>query len=236
MKLSLFALVIFSSASFAQSVLQCGTQATGQFSNATQIDRYLVGANAGDVMAVRATSSSMELYDPSGRLVASARGLNPAITSKSEVTGNYLLLMSQQPGYGADYRVVFQRLNRPCGATIFGCGDQMSGTLSGTIAMVPYSVSANAGDVMAIRATSSNVELFDPSGRPVTSAYGLNPSITSTAEMTGTYLLLISQQPGYGVDYRLGFQRLNRPCGATVFGCGEQKSGTLSGTMAMVPY
>ena len=72
-RILLMALALFCPAAVAQTTLQCGTPVSGQFTSAGQIDRYTIAVNAGDVMAIRATNGYMELYDPVGRVVSTAR-------------------------------------------------------------------------------------------------------------------------------------------------------------------
>ncbi len=233
-KLALLALALFCPVASAQSPLQCGTPVSGQFTSPGQIDRYSIAVNSGDVMSIRATNGNLEVYDPTGKPVATGSFGQPLSVSATS-SGTYLLLVSQISGFGPAYAVAFQRLNRPCGTSVLSCGEQKSGTLASTIAMDSYVLSVNAGDIMSVRATNGNLEVYDPAGKSVvTGSFGQPLNVTATA--TGPYLLLVNQISGFGPAYAVAFQRLNRPCGTSVLSCGEQRSGTLANTIAMVSY
>ena len=142
------------------SPLDCGQQVTGSISTGPELDWYSLQFSAGDVIRIRMTGPNwpgLELLAPNGTTVASDN--NPQAVQLDvtlSTSGVYTLMAHDNTRNPGDYTLVWQRLNRPCGASPLDCGQQVTGSISTGPELDWYSLQFSAGDVIRIRMTGPN--------------------------------------------------------------------------------
>jgi hypothetical protein len=90
--------------------------------------------------------------------------------------GSYTLSVSDSSARGGQtgtYSLSLLRLNRPCNATVMGCGALAPGSFSRPLASSVYTYTAAAGESFTVRmldysgALQPVLEVYDPQGNPV---------------------------------------------------------------------
>ncbi len=239
----------------------CGQSVAGAISVVGEQDLYTFTADAGDIItfgAVEGSSNviqpSVEVYDPAGVLVAyvyNTSSHSAKVDHTFTESGTYVAVVSNyKSNYDwdelGDYGFTWQKLNAPCNATAATCGQRVDGSISIVGETDFYTLTATAGDVMVIRATSVSpwtdmnpyLDLYDSAGTLVASGsngyWGGYAEIERTFTEGGTYLLSVRDYGGGGDnngvvgDYKLMQEKLNGPCNAAPIACGQTVFDSIS--------
>jgi ribosomal protein S28E/S33 len=192
----LFILIAFTSIK-AQDTLQIqyGNSITANIAQTGEIDAYTFTGEAGDVVIVRmrfsagANGSRIELYDPSGKLVGSdAVAYNNFAridTVKLEESGIYTILAMEIDGdQTGEYGISLQRSFEPLNSQPISYNESLNASIDQLAEMDAYTFTGEAGDVVIVRmrfsagANGSRIELYDPSGKLLSSKSASNSSVT----------------------------------------------------------
>jgi YD repeat-containing protein len=157
-----------------------------------------------------------------------------------------VLDLSNQTG---NYGISVSTLNRPCGNKSLTCGSATQGKLASPLAIDSYKVSVSSGATISIRTASTDtasslvpvVEVYDPTGSPVTSAQSLSTATFKTTAQ-GDYTVLVEsanllQTGGYGI----AFARLDVPCNTggsplQALSCASVVDGSINGALQTNSY
>jgi YD repeat-containing protein len=206
-----------------------GATVNGVVSSTLPFQAYRIAATTGDVLSLRASSSTanfasqMELYDPDGVRLDSG---GFSLSRKAAASGNYTVILgAATPRTGGGYSFTWQRLNQPAGATPLVCGGSTTGALSSSNQFRYYTLAADAGDTLRLLFTrisdnfSPQMEVFDPSGTRVASG----SDVTQKAAAGGSYLVVVSPSTSLTENgaYNVAFQRPNNPCSPVSLTCGQ---------------
>jgi hypothetical protein len=234
----------------SQTTLACGVPVTSSIILVDEIDSYLLlGVGPGDRITLRmketatfALSEVLELHDGSGTRIgmSSLASDGATLTMTLTTVGPYTLLArdasNRQTGA---YRLLLQRLNNPCSATVLSCGQTVATNLATVGQIDSYQLSvAGQGDRITLRmketgtiALSEVLELHDGSGALIgTSSFASDgATLTATLATAGPYTLLARDSSNSQAGgYRLLLQRLNNPCNATTLSCGQTAATNLA--------
>jgi hypothetical protein len=246
-------LVSLSSPAWAQSLV-FGQVETGTISSAGQKNSYTFSANAGDVVdfTMVATSGNLspeiQLYNPSGTLIASAAAefCNVTAIELNTVTlatsGTYTVVAGDCSGSNTgNYDLYGQRTNNPSGAASLPFGETQAGTISLAAQSNTYTFSANANDVVDFTMTTTSgslspkIRLYSPAGALVASANAEFCNVTDiemntvTLPSTGIYTVLVGDCADTNAgNYEFYGQRTNNPSGAENLPFDQTQSGTIS--------
>jgi YD repeat-containing protein len=185
------------------------------------------------VAAVQTSSGVATKLD----LPAPADGLiNIVVFDLSNQTGNYGISVST--------------LNHPCSSKSLTCGSASQGNLAGPLAIDSYKASVSSGATISIRTASTDaasslvpvVEVYDPTGSPVTSIQSLSTATFKTTAQ-GDYTVLVEGGPNYTQTggYAIAFARLDVPCNAggstlQALSCASVVDGSLYGALQTNSY
>ncbi len=253
---SLFLLILFfHSAGFAQTPVSCGQIVTGSISTAGEKDDYTLTANAGDVVSLRAYRTSggmdpcLELFDSTGALVKSQcvdcywGGFDLNMQQTLAAGGQYTIRVSECGNdETGDYKITWDRLKNTCNASSeLTCGQTVTGSLSAAGERDYYTLNANVGDVVSLRAYRTSggmdpcLELFDSTGALVKSQCvdcywgGFDLNMQQTLAAGGQYTVRVSEcgndETG---DYKITWDRLKNTCNASAITCGQNIVASLS--------
>ena len=248
----LFGLFILLTSSLLGTPISYGDDVFENISNSAEVDTYTFTAQAGDVIIIRMTSTNifvspqLELYDPMGNLVSSDISSNEArIDATLSSNGTYTILASDQFGDDTgDYFLSLQRTFLPPNATMIAYNSSHQFATTVPTHMEAYTFTAQAGDVIIIRMTSTNIfvspqlELYDPMGNLVSSDVSSNEArIDATLSSNGTYTILASDQFGDDTgDYFLSLQRTFYPPNFVVMECNSTLEPLTTIPTEMLPY
>jgi len=209
------------------TALNYGQTVAGSIDSFAKIITYSFSANSNDTITVRSAtvttasgtfSPYLELYDPSGTLVAYS--VTNSLISKATLTGNYCLLVtdSYRDGSGT-YSLSIQRVNNPVGATALIFGQTTIGNIDSFSKIIPYTFAANANDKILIPYIKINqasgtfdpyLELYDSSGALVTTR--ANGRLEFIAPANGNFCLYVTDNYRNGTGtFELSIQRANNP-------------------------
>lgn len=211
------------------TVLSCSDVASG--SVGTGIDPppwryYTFSASANDSVTIRITKTSgnlttqLELYGPTGSSIASGTSqIDRTLTAAGTHT---ILVRDYNQSYSGTYVLTWLRVKNPCNAPTISCGQVLKGTLSIVGKIDAYTLSATAGDTIALTLTRTSggldpsLELYNSSGTRIayqSTSSGNQVTLTQTLSTGGTYTVLPSD---YGNDetgsFTLKFQKNNNSC------------------------
>jgi YD repeat-containing protein len=192
---------------------------------------YLNSA-ASQLAAVEAGSAAAAKMD----LPAPADGIvNLVVFDLSNQTGNY--------------GISVVTLNRPCSNKSLSCGSATQGSLANPLTFDSYSAPLSAGATISIRTAVAGaasslvpvVEVYDPTGSPVSSAQSVSTATFHTS-LPGYYTVLVEsstylQTGGYAV----AFARLDVPCSPggvapQALSCASVVAGSISGVLQTNSY
>lgn len=201
--------------------VNCGEVVSGAIGAACKLNAYQLTVAANDSVTIRATVvpagslvAYLELYDPAGTLLA---GGNNVVNRSFTSAGTYTVVVrDSQHYYTGSYAVVWQRFNNPC-VTPIACGQTLPGSLKVLGEIKFYTITATAGDNIALTMSGLNpsLELYNASGTKIASQYTTGNTLTFTQILSagGTYLVFVSD---YGNDntggYTLKFQKNSNSC------------------------
>jgi YD repeat-containing protein len=242
-----FVLLLLPSPGFSQTI-SCGQTITDSISTVGEKDEYTFTATAGDKVTLRLVVTSggmnpyLELYDPANTKIASNYSysgnytyIDKALTSG----GTYrIVVYDHYNDETGTYNLTWQRLNAPCSATALSCGQPATGSLSAAGEQDFYTFTASAGDKVTLRTVVTSggmnpyLELYDSTGARIAYNYtssGNSTAIDATLTTGGTYTVVASDYNNDETgDYRLFFQRVNNPCGATALSMGQILFGSIT--------
>ena len=199
-----------------------GPVASGQAvagSIARQLDAYSFSARAGGTIeASVGTPTTMELemdlYDPTGTRLGTAKGTGTiTLTAPSTTTNTYYIVLESANGHTGDYE--FSEASVPgtqSKNTIDGAGgpvasgQQVDGNIAGQLDAYSFSATAG-GTIEASVETPTTMEmemdLFDPSGLRLSTEKGTGTiSLTALSATTNTYYIVIESANEVGGSYR----------------------------------
>ncbi|MGA2722750.1 MAG: RHS repeat domain-containing protein [Bryobacteraceae bacterium] len=241
--------------------LTCGSASQGSLANPLTFDSYSAPLSAGATISIRtaiagAASSLVpvvEVYDPTGSPVPSAQSVGTA-TFKTSLSGNYTVLVESSTYLQTGgYAVAYARLDAPCytggpSPQALSCASVVTGSITGTLQTISYSVAAQANDAFLLRleqtspgsAFSPRVDIYGPQGNPIPSTSTSSLArLNFTVPADGSYTLSVSDGSvggGHTGTYSLSLVRLNRPCNAATLGCGALATGNISSPLAFSVY
>ncbi len=222
-----------------------------------EIDSYSFWGTQGDKILIRmrdaetGVDACMELFDPSGALVASDCGDGGTVRIEDfelAATGNYLLkVWDHNDNDTGAYGLALQVLNNPAYTEVINCGDDLLKDLTQTVEIDAYSFTATAGDNVAIRMRStsnyfeSKLILYDPSGNIVDQAVGSSggPTRLSTENLPvdGVYTILAMDNNGNDTgSYGLSFQITSLSSCAEPIACSADLSRSIDKYVEMDAY
>ena len=213
-----------------------GQTITGTVDLAAEYEAHSFSADGGDVILARMSSGQccngreIRLHGPSGALMISNVGYTRVeITQTISSPGNYTLLTGFEGGSGGsltgEYELHLQRLNGPGNAVPIAHGQTIPGVIDYAAEFDAYSFSANAGDEISARMSSSQccnrreIRLYGSEGELLASELDYaSVEMTHSFSTTGNYSLLVSFNGGSGGsltgNYDLSLTCLVLPCGA----------------------
>jgi hypothetical protein len=241
---------------------------TGTISTETQSNTYTFTAKANDVLnfTLDTTSGSLvpaiQLYNPNGTLLTSNNAGSPFGCSGTNVemntvtlpsSGTYTVLINDcNTTNSGSYAIFTQRTNNPTGPVNLPFGQAVTGLVGSVTQSVPYTFSANAGDVFDFTLMTTNGSLI-----PAIQLYNINGSLLSsnnsgspfgcsggglelntvTIPATGTYTVLIDDCNTTNTgNYALYVQRTNNPTGAAAVLWGQVQTGTVGAVAQSTTY
>lgn len=215
MFLGMMALSICSVAAYACQFDLCSSASYGDLKEnvitlTREIHQYSFSAQEGDRVIIRLNRTSgtlephLELYDPSGALVAQA-GIGTSWAQLVDIympfTGsyNFRCMDGSGPGRG-DYAVSLQATNRPGNATTISFDDVIRDSIEMYSEMHAYRFLADAGESVMIQAIAIDggldprIELFDPLGVRLGSAQDASEAVLIRNSLSGSgyHTILIS--------------------------------------------
>jgi YD repeat-containing protein len=208
---------------------------------------------------------AMFAYGPNGSILLQSDGKTPAAESISPyqftnmifpvpTAGIVTIVVLDTANLTGNYALSVTRLNAPCtNAQNLACGTLAQGTIVSPLGLNAYGISTAVGDVINLRVASVGTDgtfvpraaVYDPTGnlvtgiQSVTTAGHAASSGTFTAQLSGTYLVFVSDvATGLNTgSYVLGFSRLNRPCGTpTALSCSSLVTGSIASLLASNLY
>ena len=201
--------------------------------------------SSGTLIYNRATSQLAAVQTGSG--VATKLDL-PALPADGNGLVNIVVfdLASQTGNYG----ISVSTLNRPCNNKSLTCGSASQGKLASPLAIDSYKASVSSGATISIRTASTDtasslvpvVEVYDPTGSPVTSVQSLSTATFKTTAQ-GDYTVLVEGGPNYTQTggYGIAFARLDVPCSAggsplQALSCASVVDGSINGALQTNSY
>jgi len=188
---------------------------------------FSVSALAGDqLFLTMGTSGSLgpqlQLYDPSGDLVASDYELYPGLaqfSAKVSITGAYSILADDATDDGSgNYTLYLNRLNNPADAIPINFGETHHGIISRNANL--FSFDAVAGDKLSLTMSTSgrlgpDLRLQNPLGDQIAHDFEFYAGLaqfTVSAPLTGTYSIRADDAgDDDSGEYILSLNRLNNP-------------------------
>ncbi|MGC9950993.1 MAG: choice-of-anchor D domain-containing protein [Bryobacteraceae bacterium] len=252
-----------SSSAWAAS-LPFGQAETGTIGSAGESASYTFSANASDVVDFTMVSTSgnlspqIQLYNPTGQLIASASNRYPdgacaggstveLNTVTLAVAGTYTAIVSDCSATNTgNYTLYAQRTNNPSGAVTLPFGQTQTGTIGSAAQSNTYTFAANANDVLDFTMVTTNgnlspkIRLYNPTGSLLSSASNNYPDgacaggttvemNTVTLPATGAYTVLIGDCSDTNTGaYDIYVQRTNNPSGAVTLPFDETRTGTIA--------
>jgi YD repeat-containing protein len=220
--------------------LTCGTVAAGGIGATEEYDAFTIEALGGQTVSIRLTSTNsalfnprFDLYDPAGRLIGISSGLFTGVLSNA---GAHTLLVSYDSGTSltGNYWLAFERITALCNPVVLSCGTLTNGSLDDIGEIDVFSFQASGGEMIALNLTSPTgtfsptMDLFDPTGRTLTSGFGVS-EYGDVLTNAGVYTVLVRY--GFGSRtgaYTLYLQNLTSPCATSgTITCGGLVSGLL---------
>ena len=236
----------------AATNLPLGVVGTGSISSAGGINVYMFNGNLNDVVdftiVASGISPKLQLYSPSGALIASASNAFCSGNSLEMNTiilptnGSFLLDVSDCSGANTGgYSLYAQRTNRPVGAQNLPFAQVRSGTLTSATQSNTYTFSADTNDVFDFTMVTSSgsispkLRVYEPNGALLSAASNSFCS-GSTLELNtvkvpaaGTYTVLFADCSDANTgNYLIYMQRTNNPAGAQNLPLAEVTTGALS--------
>jgi YD repeat-containing protein len=220
--------------------LSCSAPQPGNLARSLASGVFTYSAAAGESFSVRMLPSSgvtpaVEVYDSQGNAAGQANnGIFTGVDVVKPAGGQYTIVAldnSKNPQTGS-FAVDLLRTKNACGQAL-GQGQTASGVVSAASPFQAYTVTANAGDTLALRSASSTagfsaqMEIYDPDGNRLDSGvFGLSRK----AAASGTYTVILgaSAQRTAG-GYAFAWQLLNNPAAVSPLACGGTTSGSLAG-------
>jgi YD repeat-containing protein len=243
------AVLLFPFVARAQTPIDCGQTLSASISAAGERNSYTFTASANDgiIILTRKTSGTLapylELYGPSGTLVASAANQIDRILT---APGTYRIDVRDQNNTNTgDYLLYWQRMNNPSGATPINCGEAVTGSIGTSVDPPPwkvYTFTASAGDAVTIRSLKTSgtsfvsyMELYGPNGTYIDGFY--NYPLNRVLTATGTHSILIRDYyKANAGDFFLTYQVMSNPCNAIAINSGQAVSGSISSPRDMNVY
>ncbi len=238
----------------ASSADTCGQPVTGSIGTTTDTPPWRTHTMTIPVsekvrIYLDGTSGSLgEIYNSSGASVGNVGGSGTGSrTADFNLTaGTYTMLVRDyyNGNTSGTYTLAWESLLTPCSGlpTALACGQTLSGTIGATDEMDQYTISATAGDKIAIRARKTGgtssfnpfLELYNPSGTLLTNGY----QIDTTATATGTYTVIVRDYYNTTGTYLLFWNRLNSPCNvaSSADTCGQPVTGSIGTTTDTPPW
>lgn len=227
----LISLAIFLSYSTANAQtavpISCGQAVRGTINVGSQKDSYSFTGSSGDVINVRFTGTSgdlfpkLELLDAQINVIqSSSQGV---LEQRLPAAGSYQLRIGDSAGSATgSYEFTFQRVNNPCGSTSISCGQTIKGSVAARTAFRPYTFIAVAGDKVSISFTKTSnssgtfnpfIRLYDQGGNFLQQSTSGRLDVSLGSNGTYNLFVLSDFRKGTG-DFEITFQRFNDPCGA----------------------
>ncbi len=223
------------------SVLTCGGVVAGAIGRPLAAGVYTWNAAAAESFSVRMLGGaggvlpSLEVYDTRGVPAGAAfTGAYSGVDVAKPAAGSYTVIAldnSRTPSAGS-YSMELLRTKNACAAPL-PQSQTASGVISATAPFAAYTISAAAGDTLALRSASSTngfsaqMELYDPDGQRLDSGvFGLTRGIAAAGVYT---VVLGGAAPRTAGGYAFTWQLMNRPAGAAPLPCGTSLAGSLAG-------
>lgn len=225
---------------------------------AAEVDSMSFAGIGGDVLLVRVgiTAGTMtplvRVVGPNGVKLCEAGN---TYAGGAEITrcalvqsGTHTITIADAVGTRTgSYNVYVQRLNGPAGATSLAIGATTVASISTAAESNSFTLAANAGDVVLLRAgviagtLTPLVRVFAPDGTSLCSAgttYSAGAEITRCAlPQAGSYSVLVGDAIGTrNGTYNLYLQRMNGPVGASALSAGETRPASLPSAAAADTY
>jgi len=217
-----------------------------------EIDAYIFSANSGDNVFIRMSSGwdgapEIRLYAPNGTLISHSYG--GIYRSYSEIaqtltdTGEYTILVGDYEGDDTgNYEICIQNINN-LSLTPIAFDERKTATINSTFEIDAYNFSANSGDDVFIRMSSSwddgpEIRLFAPNRTLISHAYGGGSysEITQILTDTGEYTILVGDYGGDDIgNYEICIQNINN-LNFTLIVFGESKIATINSSFEIDAY
>jgi len=242
--------------------LACGSSVQGKLASPLSFDSYKAASlSAGATISIRTAGTDtggslvpvIEVYDPQGNAVPAAQSVASAVF-KTGAQGDYTVLVGSSTYLQTGgYAMAFARLDVPCNAggappQTLSCASVVDGSIDGPLQTNSYTMTAQANDAFLLRLQQTSpssafrprVDIRDSLGNPIQflNTSGLD-RLNFTVPADGSYTLSVSDSSARGGQtgtYSLSLLRLNRPCNATVMGCGALAPGSFSRPLASSVY
>ena len=233
-----------------------GETVNGTINSQGQTNNYTFNANAGDTIYSRMSSSwsggpQIRLYAPNGTQISvSTQSLGSFATDMTlqlPLTGTYTLLAGDNFGDATGtYGLFLQRTNDAGNTEPIAFGETKAGSITRSAEMKNYTFSANAGDTIYSRMSSSwsggpQIRLYAPNGTQISvstqSLGSFATDMTLQLPLTGTYTLLAGDNFGDATGtYGLFLQRTNDAGNTEPIAFGETKAGSITRSAEMMNY
>ena len=187
------------------SLMSYGQTVFGSLGAPGQTQEYSFQASAGDLILVRASRATGDLWprirlnDPSGLLLGDEESpVHVEFTVKTGRSGTHRIRISDgfdQEGVGT-YRLYLQRLNGAAAATPLLLGQTVGGSITQEAEMDAYSFSAEEGDIILTRLADDEgdlwpeLRLYDPAGTLLNSKHDPSHAEFTTILPTKFYAYL----------------------------------------------
>lgn len=238
--------------------LAVGTTTVASIATAAESNSFTLAANANDVVLLRAgvTAGMMtplvRVFARDGTVLCSA---GTTYSAGTEITrcalpqpGSYSVLVGDAVGTrSGTYNLYLQRMNDPIGASALAAGETYPASLQSAATADTYTVAAQAGDVLFLRAAATAgtltpiVRVFDTGGVVLCNAgtsYSAGTEISRcTLPRDGSYLVLVGDALATRTgSYNLYLQRVTAPADASALIPALTTSGTIQAAAAMRTY
>jgi YD repeat-containing protein len=201
-------------------------------------------------------------YDSSGKIlylnpatsqfaaVQTSSGVATKLDMPAPADGVVNIVVLDVASQTGNYGISVSTLNRPCSNKSLTCGSASQGKLASPLAIDSYKASVSSGATISIRAASTDagsslvpvVEVYDPTGSPVTSVQSLSTATFKTTAQ-GDYTVLVEGGPNYTQTggYGIAFARLDVPCSAggsplQALSCASVVDGSINGALQTNSY
>ncbi len=233
--------------SYAATGISYGQTLTGSISAAGEKDEFTFNGTSGDAVAVRlgktagSWNSRIELVNSTNWGWWSYNRMNVKLPSG----GQWKITVRDNNSTGTgSYGLTLQRTKNPVGATALSFGQPASGNVTLPSQLKPYTISASAGENIALRWAKTggagqyvSLETFDPDGSQVNSWYGGPGSADFKANKTGTYTVMMSDYAGNATEsFDVYTQSRKNPSSSTALAPGQSISGSLLNQLEMDVY